>query len=848
MLLLIAITACDLRPPPELSAASPTLPVADLAQGPASAPVRLMDRLDQAVLSLPQSSLPSDSAVPGSFVLSDDWSREDRLDKGLSLWSTPYPLRTSRKQHRTAPSGVSLWRGDDELSFANLPGGAREGRWDLAEEKLQLVSAQDPEDWPVPPILQASQEADAQSRLNLRTAGLEPAAFVDFETTLNIETRPGLLLPAPASATWTLALPTGARLDLGAGLVAREVLRGPRSDGADLVVRIGQTEVYRLHLRPDGEFVDAEVDLAAWGGQTVALTLATEPGATPWYDAVLVSEPRVLGPALEDPRRIIVIGVDTLRWDALSQHGYDRDTSTALDSFANSAVLFDDALTAAPRTRPSFRTALTGRYPLPAMDAPTLGEHLRDAGFATAGVTANVHLVPRMGFAEGYDLWRYDNGADADVQLERAQAWLHEHQDEDSYLFLHLMDPHTFYRAPGRYKDRYVETDPGPLNPDLNRWKVVRLGESGQLSNDNQAWLRARYDGEVRYMADQLAGFLAWADSLPGRTLVVIHSDHGEEFWEHGSYEHNHTLYQELVHGVLWIRPPGGWAGGPHRVTAPVGLVDLVPTLLDLVGIEDATLDGTSLAPFLDASAADQRPALELALADRPRPVGHLMYDHERWAVVTDGHKYALETWDGSETLYDLVGDPGELRDLAAKDAPTGPWLEQLALATGWPAGTGWRVRVRKVREPFKLTFTTPVQAQLLDPETSRSRRANLEWGESPQVDVDDVGTLVVSDDGLTVAFSPGPDASHAHIAVLGQEGLSATLSATLTVGDVDQPVVADGERHHLKALGLQLQVTPGPVVLPQDSVRQRLAGRDGASESQDDDALEALRALGYIE
>lgn len=827
-----------------MPAGSSTLPSANLGQGPATPPLRLRDRLEDAAIQLPESNLPPGQAVPGSFVLDQNWDREDRLEKGLSLWSTTYPLRTSRKRHRTAPGGVTLAHGETELRFSNLPSSASEGRWDIQEGALWLASAQDPEDWEVPVTLQSSQEADAQDRLNFRASGLSPQAFVDFETTLGIETRPGLLLPAPAEATWTLSIPMGARLDLGAGLVARQVVLGPHSDGAEVVVRIDGVEAHRFRVRADGEFVNARVDLAAWGGQTVALSLATEPGETPWYDHVLVSEPRLLGPPLDSPRRIVVVGIDTLRWDGMTQHDYGPDTTEALASFAEGAVLFEDALTPAPRTRPSFRTALTGHYPLPAMDAPTLGEHLRAAGFATAGITANVHLVPRMGFNEGFDLWRYDNGQDAEVQFDRAQAWLHAHRDEDAFLFLHLMDPHSFYRAPGLSKNRYVETDPGPLNPDMNRWKVEKLEQSGKLSDDNKAWLRARYDGEVRYMANELASMLVWVDSLPGQTLVVLHSDHGEEFWDHGSYEHNHTLYQELVHGLLWIRPPGGWAGGPHRISDPVGLVDLAPTILDLVGMEDAGLDGLSLRPFIDAASAVETPALQEALASRPRPIGMLMYDTERWGVVADGHKYILETWSGDQELYDLVGDPGEQRNLVEDGTDLGPWMTHLAQATGWPAGAGWRVRVREAQEPFALTFSGPVQALLVDPEANRSRRANLEWGETPQVELADVGTLVISDDRRTVAFHPGPDHKHGLIAVLG-EGL---LEATVTVGEQTVPVSTDGKRQHLRENGLQIQVTPGSVLLPQDSVRQRLAAREGAPTEVDEEAFEALRALGYIE
>jgi hypothetical protein len=372
----------------------------------------------------------------------------------------------------------------------------------------------------------------------------------------------------------------------------------------------------------------------------------------------------------------------------------------------------------------------------------------------------------------------------------------------------------------------------------------VRLGESDKLTDDNKAWLQARYDGEVRYMADQLAEFLVWVDNLPGETLVVLHSDHGEEFWEHGSFEHNHTLYQELVRAVFWIRPPGGWANGPHRVADPVGLVDLVPTLLDLVGIQDAQLDGLSLRPFVDAQAADQQESLRETLAGRAQPVGHLMYDSERWAVVADGHKYILVTWDGHQELYDLVGDPGEQRNLALEGVDLDPWDAKLSQATGWPAGPGWRVRVHQAREPFALNFDSPVRAQLLDPETSRTRRANIEWGETPKVALADVGTLVVSEDGKTVAFTPGEDHRQALIAVVG----SGPLIATLSLGAREIPVVANGERLVDKPSGLQITATPGSVILPQDSVRQRIADQNDPRQADDEAALEALRALGYIE
>src|SRR5690606_31885120 len=104
-------------------------------------------------------------------------------------------------------------------------------------------------------------------------------------------------------------------------------------------------------------------------------------------------------------------------------------------------------------------------------------------GFATAGIVANIHLQPRFGFHRGFDSWRYDSRADAAEQVNRALTWLRDQESRDAYLFLHIMDPHIFYRAPGPYRDMFV-SDPDPRLPDtFNRWQVYAMERSGQLDD-----------------------------------------------------------------------------------------------------------------------------------------------------------------------------------------------------------------------------------------------------------------------------------------------------------------------------------------------------------------------------
>ncbi len=820
-----------------------TQPTSTLHEGSAGQGIRLVDRVQEATWDLPATNVPDGIAVAGQFVLDSGWRRVSGAGGSKKRWRHSSPVRLVRKRYIAPPQGIRLLKAGRDMPFEAMPIGIA-GTWYLSSEGIFITAENSPATWPNPPVLQSGRETTLQARLNTEASGLSPEEYVPYSLTLDAITRKGLLLPAPGTASWQLQLPQAAELRLGLAIVPRSVTRGGRSEGARLLVEVNGEVAAQLTVRPEGRFQDARVDLSAFGGQKVQFTLRSDPAGSADWDHVFLADPHIQGTPTGTPRRVIIVGLDTVRVASMTQHGAKRDTTVPLDAFAASSVVFDAAYAPAPRTRPSFRTSLTGFQPLAAIGAPTVADAFRAQGFHTAGITANVHLVPRFGFNSGFDYWHYENGTDADVQVRRARRWLEAHEHQDSLLFLHLMDPHTFYRAPGRFANRYVETDAGPLDPDLNRWRVQALSDAGRLTRENKQWLEGRYDGEVRFMAEELAGFLAWVETLPGQTLVVLHSDHGEEFWEHGGYEHNHTLYQELVQGVLWIRPPGGWGDGPHRIDKNVGLVDIVPTLLDLFGMEAPTMDGLSLAPLLDAGRAKEVEALNAALDERALPIGHLMYDKERWAVVADGHKYILQTMSGEEELYEVATDPLELRQVAPLYSPEqmDKWRRKLAEATGWPVGAGWRVEISRAKVPFTLRFDAPVEGLILDPESGSKRRANLEWGETSTKGPDDIGSLARSEDGLSLTFTPSGKSTKGVLAIrLDHRGQTAMLLAENT----EQPVEA-GATVSTKTLKLTLEA--GTVILPQDSVRQVLARKETTGEEATGDAIEALRALGYVE
>jgi hypothetical protein len=329
----------------------------------------------------------------------------------------------------------------------------------------------------------------------------------------------------------------------------------------------------------------------------------------------------------------------------------------------------------------------------------------------------------------------------------------------------------------------------------------------------------------------------------------MVITDHGEEFFEHGGYEHNHSLYQELVRVLLMIRTPEGWGGGPHRVPAPVGLIDVVPTLLDSVGLKiPEGLAGVSLRPFFDPLQSSKQAELTAMLEERPRVLGHMMFNTERWGVVYRGWKYILYTLSGQEELYNLKADPKEQQDRAS-GARTGsdaeaalvlPLLRQaLEKASGWPVRPALRVTINdRGPFPFELVFESPIlEAGVIDPEAGRSTRANLEWGEKPEFRVEDVAELQLSEDKKTVLVTPKSQATR-HTLYVACESLCPPAKLVTRDNGGDEAILSG-----ISSAGrVRLTTVEGTILL------QRLTEAESLELPVAGSQLDALKELGYIE
>jgi hypothetical protein len=209
------------------------------------------------------------------------------------------------------------------------------------------------------------------------------------------------------------------------------------------------------------------------------------------------------------------------------------------------------------------------------------------------------------------------------------------------------------------------------------------------------------------------------------------------------------------------------------------------------------------------------------------------MFDTERWAVVYRHEKYILETMSGAEELYDLATDPHEKNDLSgSRRAPLELYRKKLGEATGWPVGAGWRIEISRLSEPIAIQFGADVQeAGVIDPEAGLEVRANLEWGEVPSLTAKDVAAVSVegrevrivpgrSPTGTIYVLGPGPKAKGTVVAPKGTAALKAGA---------------------LRAGNTMLQAKPGTLILVRDTEAQALA------EDQDPEAIDALKALGYV-
>jgi arylsulfatase A-like enzyme len=393
-----------------------------------------------------------------------------------------------------------------------------------------------------------------------------------------------------------------------------------------------------------------------------------------------------------DTGQVILITIDTLRRDALSCYGGDNATPN-LDALAENGVVFDNALSAAPWTLPALASIVTGLAPaahtavvhgstLPE-SLITLAEYLQRDGYHTGAIGYNPYLASSRRMNQGFSSYEtyprppvarsiasavlsrvmprfYLSEASTPDIADMSIQWVTENRERDFFFWSHYFDPHGPWEPPLEYRPA-LDPPPGMGY----RFEGVKEARAGMKAAQpfQRDWLRHLYNGEVRYVDAAVGRFL---DALKGlgiydEALIVVTSDHGEEFWEHGNLGHGQSLYNELLGVPLIVKLPRG--AGEVRVPEMVPTQALLATILDLCGVpyESPDPNVSSLRPLIEESAEE--------FEVRPVFSGALAFYEDQEAVTFDRTKYIRALHSLEEQLYDLQTDPGE-RDNLIADAP----------------------------------------------------------------------------------------------------------------------------------------------------------------------------------
>jgi len=360
-----------------------------------------------------------------------------------------------------------------------------------------------------------------------------------------------------------------------------------------------------------------------------------------------------------------LVSLDTLRADRVGGYGYNRNTSPAFDVLIDSGITFDHAIAHAPHTNPSHMALFQSRLPSQTSDEwLMLAQVLSANGYRTAANTGGGHVSAKFGFGRGFDSY------DEDVRgfgstFGAIEEWVRGVGSEPFFLFLHSYDIHLPYDPPAPFYSMFAAAGyDGPVRGDMTRdlaHKVRRRKAYKDYTGPvdvpvaDQRQYSDLYDGGIRYTDQYIARLVSLLQTLDlwDHTLLVVFSDHGEEFWDHGSVSHGHTLFQELIHVPLVFHVPGLEG---RRVGATVGLMDVAPTILELVGIpRPESFLGRSLVAEITGSGTieDRDPVSEIG---RKRSL--VRYP---WKIIVDMKKNEL-------LLFNLSSDPGETRNLESEE------------------------------------------------------------------------------------------------------------------------------------------------------------------------------------
>lgn len=767
-MLLIHLMACRwLLAPDPLDLPPPSAPAERPAARPSTGVVSFVRQGAEGTFELPDSNRPGGAPAPASIALVGGFRTERGGFEGQQIYAIDLPIQDNLLPTRTegthyfgteCPPGLEVVGPDGPLKFRKF-GRAKPDKQVFGFDRESLFIGLD-ETLPAPDparfTVRFPTATAAEDALNFGTSGLASEDFAVRTQTVGEHSHAGLYLPAPASATFSVTVPASdPRVGFRAQVLPPAIAAAETSDGATVVVEVladGQVHELARQALAVERWDLVRADLSAFAGRDVDVRFRTETGATNTFDYVFLEAP-TLYEARAEPRRFLLVFVDTLRPDHLGLYGYERPTTPNLDGWAAHGTVFTQARSIAPWTLPSARAMLTGRQPELFYEGPRLQDAFAEAGFRTEAFLTNAFLSQPFDIHRGWDHFHYEHLGEADGVVARAREALEAWPDRDTFVMVHFMEPHLPYR-----EDRYHRSLFEPWSrPDelqaLTRKFLSTVDEGSANFEGIRSYVVDRYDQNIRAVDDALAPLLE--DAGPDATVVLV-SDHGEELWDHGGFEHGHSFYDELLHVPLVVRSPGVPAG---RVDAPVSLLDVTPTLLELAGLEAADTDGASLVGLAwgDAGVADRFRA-------RPHGFGRPLYGSDGWGVVHEGEKYWARDGEEGTHHYVVRDDPGERTDVFGPGTDEAAFRQALEDALGREVRRAWRVRLTSPKLERDQVFTFHLEGGFAHAALGYDPRGRLEHARP-----------ALGEDGTTVTVSVPADRAVPDVLVLYPSDEAAT-------------------------------------------------------------------------
>ena len=883
VLVAAAVSVLFLCPPgPGAMAGSPVaLEQAVPSGAPASAPYRLCPLRLEAAGAAVGADLPVRLGEEGQVLGAADVTRRD--NGALCLKKGARPVELVFRQEIESQSYNALrvrmrsdagrfcrlnWESDVEVAFAKNPGISVPVFADDEVHSYTLLLH-----WPavqtwagtvgklkfVPADVPANVEIES-----MQFTYVPPAS----PTRLTVGERTYEALQGPVSP-WELIVPPRATFEIAMALHPRSY-QAYDTDGVRftcvLETRDGeQMTLVDRTLRPetvgsDRGWAVAQADLTAFAGKRVRIRfvldhLGSREGDLAFWGNPIVYERR----APEDATPVVLVSCDTLRAQNLSCYGYERETSPRLDAFAQEGVLFENVVVQDAWTLPSHVSMLTGLYPQNhrvtpganlAEEVVTAAETLAQHGYVSAGfVSVKWWLEPWRGLSHGFDLYStpipYRNIFETHALVEK---WMDAHPTAGVFLFVHNYDLHSRSKNLG-YKLAYTPNHPRFLHfskaflttPAFEREAIGPLPASDFLSAANRRRVEVTQD-EIQYLVALYDDCIRQVDygihellqalkkrGLYDNALIIVTSDHGEAFGEHGLFMHE-DAYEHCARVPLIIRFPGGRFAG-RRFAPVVQGVDIFPTIMDVLGLTpDAPMDGQSLLALLEGRAKPRERAYTRRHATNAVRTSE-------WKLLAHGGR------EGRRELYRVDRDPAETKDLLGERPAVLDGLEQELVRFYAPSPEGWHFLFEGGEENDKVKFVLSTddrfESAVFDPHT---------WGNEARVSSDgrrlegsvDVGPgkreeLIIRTFSRTACVRAALVAERPFVAAVGgrEPAETARFEALLNCGD--EATSARPEALEREAPSLRIW-----------HVSQTTEST--AAEALTEEQLRELQALGYLQ